>query len=105
MKKASVSELHLKTSALIKDVVEGQAYVIELRGKPVAELRPISGTPPRSKPLPNRETWIRKLRISKTIAAGFWRRTVPEQLIPRTPDLTKSGPMTLTFSAPHLTSD
>jgi antitoxin (DNA-binding transcriptional repressor) of toxin-antitoxin stability system len=66
MKKASVRKLHLKTSSLIKDVVEGQTYVIELRGRPVAELRPITGTPRRSKPLPNRETWIRKLRVSKT---------------------------------------
>jgi antitoxin (DNA-binding transcriptional repressor) of toxin-antitoxin stability system len=66
MEKASVRKLHLKTSSLIKDVVEGQTYVIELRGKPVAELRPITGPPGRSKPLPNRESWIKKLPISKT---------------------------------------
>jgi antitoxin (DNA-binding transcriptional repressor) of toxin-antitoxin stability system len=65
MERTSVRELHLKTSALIKNVAEGQTYVIEYRGKPVAELRPI--TEPRPRPrLPDREAWIRKLPISKT---------------------------------------
>ncbi len=36
-------DLHLRTSELIKKVGEGQSYVIELRGKPIAELRPITG--------------------------------------------------------------
>jgi antitoxin (DNA-binding transcriptional repressor) of toxin-antitoxin stability system len=66
MEKASVRKLHLKTSALIKDVVGGRTYLIELRGKAVAELRPVAGAPARSKPLPDREAWIRKLPVSKT---------------------------------------
>ena len=41
MERASVRELHLKTSELLKNVVEGLTYVIESRGVPVAELRPI----------------------------------------------------------------
>lgn len=64
MERTSIRELHLKTSALIKSVAEGQTYVIEHRGKPVAELRPIVHL--RRKPLPNREAFIRKLRPSKT---------------------------------------
>jgi antitoxin (DNA-binding transcriptional repressor) of toxin-antitoxin stability system len=40
MEKASVRDLHLKTSAMIKNVAQGQSYVIESRGVPVAELRP-----------------------------------------------------------------
>ncbi len=60
MERASVRDLHLKTSELIKNVAEGQTYVIELRGKPVAELRPAL-TMRRGKPLPDRESFFRKL--------------------------------------------
>ena len=65
MERASVRDLHLNTSALVKDVAKGQTYIIESRGVPVAELRPIPEQP-RSRPLPNREAFIRKLRPSKT---------------------------------------
>lgn len=60
MERASVRDLHLKTSALIKNVVQGQAYVIESRGVPVAELRPITVRRPTNK-LPDREAFIRTL--------------------------------------------
>jgi len=60
MERASVRDLHLKTSALIKNVAQGQTYVIESRGVPVAELRPISARRPTNK-LPDREAFIRKL--------------------------------------------
>ena len=63
MERASVRDLHLKTSELIKKVAEGQSYVIELRGKPVAELRP-AVTRRRGKPLPDREAFIRSLPFS-----------------------------------------
>jgi antitoxin (DNA-binding transcriptional repressor) of toxin-antitoxin stability system len=64
MEKASVRDLHLKTSAMIKDVVRGQTYVIESRGVPVAELRPITERRT-GKRLPDREAFIRKLPFSK----------------------------------------
>ena len=60
MERTSVRDLHLKTSALIKNVVEGQTYVIESRGVPVAELRPITA-PKRTNRLPDREAFIRTL--------------------------------------------
>jgi len=60
MERASVRDLHLKTSALIKNVAQGQTYVIESRGVPVAELRPITAPRPTNK-LPDREAFIRKL--------------------------------------------
>ena len=60
MERASVRELHLKTSALIKNVAQGQTYVIEHRGKPVAELRPISFAPA-GRRLPDREAFIKSL--------------------------------------------
>ena len=54
MRRASVRELHLNTSALVKDVAEGEVVLIERRGVPVAELRPISSAFS-GKTLPNRE--------------------------------------------------
>ena len=60
MERASVRDLHLKTSALIKNVAQGQTYVIESRGVPVAELRPIPARRPTNK-LPDREAFIRTL--------------------------------------------
>ena len=66
MERTTVRELHLNTSALIKGVRQGQTYVIEFRGKPVAELRPVT-EPPRGRPLPNREAFIRKLPRSADI--------------------------------------
>jgi antitoxin (DNA-binding transcriptional repressor) of toxin-antitoxin stability system len=61
MERASVRELHLNTSGLIKNVKEGLTYVIESRGTPVAELRPIPNVRRRTKPLPDREAFIRTL--------------------------------------------
>ncbi|MEP7352285.1 MAG: hypothetical protein ABI824_03550 [Acidobacteriota bacterium] len=64
MERTSVRDLHLRTSALLKEVAEGQTFVIENRGVPVAELRPITEQRSRKK-LPNREAFIRTLPMSK----------------------------------------
>ena len=45
MRKTSVRKLHIHTSALVQEAAEGGVIVIERRGKPVAELRPLSATP------------------------------------------------------------
>lgn len=42
MRKASIRDLHIRTSELVREVAEGAVIVIERRGEPVAELRPIS---------------------------------------------------------------
>ena len=60
MERASVRDLRLKTSALLKKVSQGQTYIIESRGVPVAELRPIPTHSPTNK-LPDREAFIRTL--------------------------------------------
>ena len=65
METTNVRELHLKTSLLLKNVRQGQTYIIESRGVPVAELRPIPEMR-KGRLLPNREAFIRKLRPSKT---------------------------------------
>ena len=42
MRKASIRDLHIRTSELVRDASEGAVIVIERRGEPVAELRPIT---------------------------------------------------------------
>lgn len=42
MKKASVRDLHIRTSELVREAAEGHVIVIERRGEAVAELRPLS---------------------------------------------------------------
>lgn len=45
MRKTSVRELHIHTSELVREAQEGAVIVIERRGEPVAELRPITAPP------------------------------------------------------------
>jgi antitoxin (DNA-binding transcriptional repressor) of toxin-antitoxin stability system len=45
MRKTSVRELHIHTSALVREAAEGGIIVIERRGEPVAELRPLTAPP------------------------------------------------------------
>ncbi len=45
MRKTSVRELHIHTSELVREAAEGGIIIIERRGEPVAELRPISAPP------------------------------------------------------------
>jgi prevent-host-death family protein len=42
MRKASIRDLHIRTSELVRDAAEGTVIVIERHGQPVAELRPLS---------------------------------------------------------------
>lgn len=42
MKRASIRDLHIRTSELVREAAEGCVVLIERRGEPVAELRPIS---------------------------------------------------------------
>jgi prevent-host-death family protein len=41
MRKASIRDLHIHTSELVREAAEGTVITIERRGEPVAELRPI----------------------------------------------------------------
>jgi prevent-host-death family protein len=38
----SVRDLHIRTSELVREAADGNVIVIERRGEPVAELRPIA---------------------------------------------------------------
>lgn len=61
MRRTSVRDLHLRTSELVKEVVEGQSFIIEKHGVPVPELRPFEALPPTRK-LPNREPFMATLK-------------------------------------------
>lgn len=73
MRRTSVRELHIRTSEFVRQASEGSVIVIESRGKPVAELRPIS-LPPGPAP-----------EVKKAIVASM--KDLWEQL-PATPDST-----------------
>ena len=45
MRKTSIRELHIHTSELVREAAEGGIILIERRGEPVAELRPITALP------------------------------------------------------------
>jgi prevent-host-death family protein len=45
MRTTSVRDLHIRTSELVREASDGTVIVIERRGEPVAELRPISKKP------------------------------------------------------------
>jgi len=57
MRKASVRDLRIRTSELIRDAEGGEVIVIERRGQPVAELRPISRKPKKIKMPDMRRFW------------------------------------------------
>jgi antitoxin (DNA-binding transcriptional repressor) of toxin-antitoxin stability system len=58
-RKATVRELRLKADEIVKQVVNGETYVIESGGVPVAELHPIVEYPAAAK-LPDRESFLRQ---------------------------------------------
>jgi antitoxin (DNA-binding transcriptional repressor) of toxin-antitoxin stability system len=59
MKTASIRDLHIRTSELVREAAEGQVIYIQRRGETVAELRPLQHK--RSKrPMPDTtEFWAR----------------------------------------------
>jgi antitoxin (DNA-binding transcriptional repressor) of toxin-antitoxin stability system len=59
MKRTSVRELHLQTSAIVRAVAEGESYIVEKSGVPVAEIRPLEQKP--TPKLPNREAILSKM--------------------------------------------
>lgn len=70
MKTASIRDLHIRTSELVREVADGGIIVIERRGEPVAELRPISKK--RSKPrLPNMQAVWRRFPSVATDSGRF----------------------------------
>ena len=63
MRSTSVRELHIHTSELVREAAEGAVIVIERRGEPVAELRPLSKRPERRRLPDMTEIWRRFPRV------------------------------------------
>ena len=69
MKKASIRDLHIRTSELVREAAGGAVIVIERRGEPVAELRPVTPAKRRSPRFPDMtEFWraMPKVKIDST---------------------------------------
>lgn len=65
MRKTSVRDLHIRTSELVSEAAEGGIIVIERRGQPVAELRPVTA--------PQRMPAGRKAQIFRSMK-NIWAR-------------------------------
>lgn len=65
MKSTTVRELHLRTKHLVERAASGETITVTKRGVAVAEIRPAVASPVQVR-LPDRERFIRKLRMSKT---------------------------------------
>jgi antitoxin (DNA-binding transcriptional repressor) of toxin-antitoxin stability system len=68
MRKTSVRELHIHTSELVREAEGGGVVIIERRGEPVAEPRPIT-TPPRLS-AEKKPVWFARCRKSGRNAGG-----------------------------------
>ena len=62
MKTASIRDLHIRTSELVREAAQGEVIYIRRRGETVAELRPVTNK--RSKGLPDlTEFWKRMPQV------------------------------------------
>jgi prevent-host-death family protein len=61
MKNASIRDLHIRTSELVREAEEGAVIVIERRGEPVAELRPL--TPKKRVPFPDMTEFRKRMPL------------------------------------------
>ena len=59
MATASIRDLHIRTSELVREAAAGEVIIIERRGEPVAELRPITKKPARLRLPDMTEFWER----------------------------------------------
>ena len=64
-RKTTARELHLRTSSVLDEVVNGETFIVEKRGLPVAEIRPLSRNPSTTR-MPDREKLLRKLPMVRT---------------------------------------
>ena len=69
MRKASIRDLHIRTSEIVREAAEVAVIVIERRGEPVAELRPISKTLMRPRLPDLSELWSRLPAVPGDVGA------------------------------------
>ena len=63
MKTASIRDLHIRTSELVREAAEGAVIIIERRGEPVAELRPVTRAAAKPQLPDMTEIWRRFPRV------------------------------------------
>ena len=71
MKRASVRELHQDTSRILDRVAKGEVFLIEKRGTPVAELRPVQELPKCTPFPPDLEATLARFPKVKTDSGRF----------------------------------
>ena len=71
MKRASIRDLHLQTSRIVDRVAKGEVFIIEKRGTPVAELRPVQELPQCAPFPPDRLAILAKFPKVKTDSGKF----------------------------------
>jgi prevent-host-death family protein len=72
MKKVSLRDLHMRTSALVKEVADGEVIIIQKRGVDVAELVPIENlTTAEVFRERERSGYFKKLRRTKSELSRF----------------------------------
>jgi len=59
-----VRDLHIHTSELVREAAAGTVIIVERRGEPVAELRPLSKTRPKLKLPDMTRFWKKFPRVS-----------------------------------------
>jgi prevent-host-death family protein len=64
MQKASIRDLRIRTSELVKAASEGETIVIQRRGEPVAELRPLTQRKAKPKVPDMSRFWRRYPKVS-----------------------------------------
>jgi prevent-host-death family protein len=62
MRKASIRDLHIHTSDLVRQAADGCVIMIERRGEPVAELRPLTAAD-KLTPAARRKIWAQMEKI------------------------------------------
>ena len=65
MRKASIRDLHIRTSELVREAADGAVILIERYGEPIAELRPISKKARKSRLPDISDVWRRFPAVAK----------------------------------------
>lgn len=70
MRTTSIRDLHIRTSELVREASDGTVIVIQRRGEPIAELRPISKKA-RKSPLPGMSAVWKSFPLVATDSGRF----------------------------------
>ena len=69
----SISAAHAarKFSQILREVIDGQSYVVTIYGRPVARIAPLEQSRPRIRA---RNALMRRLRSQRILEIGRWKR-------------------------------